>query len=99
MSGETHQRNLRDWLVFHRTAPIPKQMQRTRKGGAVTSPARTLVDLAGVCDDDVVARAMEHAFRWSIASADEVHQVLPKPPAQTQAGTSRVAQLLERRVI
>ncbi len=98
MSGETHQRNLRDWLVFHRTAPIPKQMQRTRKGVAVTSPARTLVDLAGVCDDDVIERAMEHAFRWRIASANEVHQVLRKLPAQRKAGTGRVVQLLERGV-
>jgi hypothetical protein len=96
MSGEAHQRNHGGWLLFHRTAPIPKQMQRIRKGVTVTSPARTLVDLAGVCNDDVVERAMEHAFRWRIASPNEVHHVLRKLPAQRKAGTGRVVQLLER---
>jgi len=98
MSGETHQRNHGGWLLFHRTAPIPKQMQRTRKGVAVTSPARTLVDLAGVCNDDMVEQAMEHAFRWRIASVNEVHHVLRKIPTERKAGTRRVAQLLERGV-
>jgi very-short-patch-repair endonuclease len=98
MSGEIRQRNHGDWLVFHRTAPIPKQMQRTRKGVPLTSPARTLVDLAGVCDDEVVERAMEHAFRWRIASVNEVHHVLRRIPTWGKAGTRRVARLLKRGV-
>ncbi len=98
MTGATRQRHHRGWLLFHRTAPIPKQMQRTRKGILLTSPARTLVDLAGVCDDDVVERAMEHAFRWRISSVNEVHHVLRKIPTEGKAGTRRVVQLLRRGV-
>jgi very-short-patch-repair endonuclease len=98
MTGATRQRHGRDWLVFHRTAPIPKQMRRIRKGVPLTSPARTLVDLAAVCDDDVVERAMEHAFRSRISSVNEVHHVLRRIPTEGKAGTRRVVQLLRRGV-
>jgi hypothetical protein len=98
MSGDAHQRNHAGWLVFHRTASIPKQMQRTRKGVTVTSPARTLVDVAGVCNEDVLEQAMEHAFRWRIASVNEVHHVLRKITTEGKAGTARVAGLLEQGV-
>ncbi len=98
MTGETRQRNHRGWLLVHRTAPIPKQMQRIRKGVPLTSPARTLVDLAEVCDADVLERAMEHAFRSRISSVNEVHQVLRRIPTEWKAGTARVVGLLEHGV-
>jgi hypothetical protein len=98
MSGECRQRNHAGWLRFHRTAPIPKQMQRMRKGLPLTSPSRTLVDLAGVSDGDVLERAMEHAFRWRIASVNEVHQVLRRIPSKRKPGTRSVTRLLEHGV-
>ena len=71
-------------------------MQRTRNGLPLASPARTLVDLAAVCDENELERAMEHAFRRRIASVHEVRHVLGRMPTQGKAGTGRVMRLLER---
>ena len=98
MSGRIHQRNHGHWLLFHRTAPISRQMQRVRNGVPLTSPARTLVDLAGVCREDALEQAMEHAFRRRISSVNEVHQVMRRIPSERIAGAGRVARLLERGV-
>ncbi len=95
MSGPI-QRHRVEWLLIHRTAPIPKQMQRIRNGLPLTSPARTLVDLAAVCGENELERAMEHAFRRRIASVDEVHHALRRMPTQGKAGTGRVLRLLEQ---
>jgi len=56
------------------------------------------VDLAGVCKEDVLERAIEHAFRRRLSSVHEVHQVLRRLPTQKKPGTRRVARLLERGV-
>jgi Protein of unknown function (DUF559) len=85
-----------EWLLVHRTAPIPRQMHRIRNGLPLTSPARTLVDLAAVCDDTELERAVEHAFRRGIASIHEVHHALRRMPSQGKAGTGRMVRLLER---
>jgi len=98
VSGETRQRKHCDWLIFHRTAAIPRQMQRIRNGVPLTSPARTLVDLATVCPENALERAIEHAFRRRISSANEVHQVLWRLPTERKAGTRRLARLLEQGV-
>jgi len=84
------------WLLPHRVASIPRQMQRTRKGVAVTSPARTLMDLAAVVDEETLQRAVEHAFRRQLASIGELRRVLRWMPARGKAGTGTMARLLER---
>ncbi len=84
------------WLLPHQVAPIPKQMQRTKNGVALTSPARTLVDLAAVVDEETLQRAVEHAFRRRIASIDELRRVLRWMPARGKAGIGTMARLLER---
>ncbi len=94
MSGPIQQHRV-EWLLVHRTTPIPRQMQRTRNGLPLTSPARTLVDLAAVCGEDELERAIEHAFRRRIASVHEVHHALRRMPTQGKAGTGRVMRLLE----
>ena len=98
LTGETRRRKHRDWLVCHRTAPIPRQMQRIRKGVPLTSPARTLVDLGAVCDDVALEQAMEHAFRRRISSVNEVHHALRWLPNEWKPGTRRVARVLEQGV-
>src|SRR5262249_49867464 len=98
MSGHFRQRKHRDWLVFHRTAEIPRQMQRIRHGVPLTSPSRTLVDLAGVYKEDVLERAVEHAFRRRLSSVHEVHQVIRRIPSKRKSGTLRVTRLLDRGV-
>jgi hypothetical protein len=83
------------WLLPHR-ASILRQMQRTRNGVAVTSPARTLVDLAGVVDEETLQRVVEHAFRRRLASIGELRRVLQWMPARGKTGTGTMGQLLER---
>jgi hypothetical protein len=95
MSGPIRQHRV-EWLVVHRTGPVPKQMQRIRNGLPLTSPARTLVDLAAVCGEDELEQAMEHAFRRRIASPNEVHHALRRMPTRGKAGTGRVLRLLEQ---
>ena len=84
------------WLLPHQVATIPKQMQRTRNGVALTSPARTLVDLAAIVDEESLQRAVEHAFRRRIASVEELRRVLRWMPTRGKAGTGTMARLLER---
>ena len=98
MSGETRHRKHAEWLVVHRTAPVARQMQRIRHGVPLTSPARTLVDLAGVWREEALQRAMEHAFRRRISSVNEVHHVLRRLPTKGRAGTGRLARLLDQGV-
>lgn len=83
------------WVVPHESAFIPKLMQRTRNGVALTSPSRTLVDLAGVVDDETLERTLEHAIRRGIVSVAEIRRILRLLPARGRAGTGKLAQLLE----
>lgn len=99
VTGETRRRKHRDWLVFHSTATIPRQMQRTRKGLPLTSPARTLVDLGAVSDDAVLEQAMEHAFRRGISSVNELHHALRRSRNKRKPGMRRVARVLARGVL
>ena len=84
------------WVVPHKTAFISRQVQRRKSGLAVTSPARTLVDLAAVVDPDTLQRAMESAFRRRIASASEVRRVLRYLPQSGRSGTGKARRLLQR---
>ncbi len=78
------------WVVSHLTAPLPREMRRTRCGVAVTSPARTLVDLAGVVAGNVLERAMEHALRRQLTSVRELQRVVQRMPVKGKRGTGRV---------
>jgi len=98
ISGETRKRKPGDWLVFHWTAPITKQMRRIRQGVPITSPARTLVDLAGVCREEALERAVEHAFRRGISSVNEVHQAVRRLSTPSKPGSRCLTRLLDRGV-
>ncbi len=86
------------WLVPHKTECMSRHVQRRKNGVAVTSPARTLVDLAAVVDEDTLQRAMENAFRRRIASVSEVRRVLRYLPERGRSGTGKAAKLLEQGV-
>jgi len=83
------------WLSPHRTDALPREMRRTRNGVPLTSPARTLVDLAGVVDDETLQRALEHALRRKIVSVPGIRRILRFVPARGRGGTGRVTRLLE----
>lgn len=83
------------WLSPHHTDALPREMRRTKNGVPVTSPARTLVDLAGTVDEDTFQRALEHALRRRIVSVPAIRRALGFVPARGKKGTGRVARLLE----
>jgi hypothetical protein len=83
------------WLSPHQRDAMPREMRRMRNGVPVTSPARTLVDLAGVVDEETLEQALEHALRRRIVSVPAIRRALGLFPARGRAGTGRVARLLE----
>jgi hypothetical protein len=83
------------WFVPHEIAPIPRQMRRTRNGVMLTSPSRTLVDLAGVLGREALREMVEQAFRRKIVSVAELQRVLRLMPAHGKAGIGTAASLLK----
>ena len=56
-------------LILHRTDRMPAADRSVRYGMPVTAPARTLIDLAGVVDDETLETALEDALRRGLVSA------------------------------
>jgi hypothetical protein len=83
------------WVAAHCTAPLPREMRRMRCGVAVTSPARTLVDLTGVVAGSVLERALEHALRRQLVSVPEMQRAVQRMPVKGKGGTGKVARLLD----
>src|SRR5499427_7948538 len=77
-------------------ASVSWVVPRRKSGLAVTSPARTLIDLAAVVDSETLQRAMEVAFRRRIASASEVRRALRYLPQSGRSGTGKARRLLQR---
>jgi very-short-patch-repair endonuclease len=71
-------------------------MRRCRNGLALTSPGRTLVDLAASAEESKLQRAMEDAFRRRISSPSEVRRALRYLPRAGKAGTGRATHALDR---
>ena len=85
----------RGWICAHRSPTLPRVERHSTKGLAVTSPSRTLVDLAGAIDESSLQRALEHALRRKIASIPSVWRALCSVPAQGRAGTGTLTRLLQ----
>src|SRR5713101_358825 len=90
LSAPHHLRTHVGWVVSHLRPPLPREMRRTRCGVAVASPARTLVDLAGVVAGNVLERAVEHALRRQLTSVRELQRVAQRMPTKGKGGTGRV---------
>ena len=90
LSAPHHLRTHVGWVVSHLRPPLPREMRRTRRGVAVASPARTLVDLAGVVAGNVLERAVEHALRRQLTSVRELQRVVQRMPVKGKRGTGRV---------
>jgi hypothetical protein len=83
-----------NWFVPHRVASISSKMRRMRKGIQLTSPARTLVDVARFVGRDALQRMIEDACRRRIASVGELQRVLQLMPERGKAGTGRLSRLI-----
>lgn len=82
----------RHGLRLHRL-PLDRREIRVRDGLPVSSPARTLLDLAAEVDDAELEEALAVALQRGLASADEVRAAISRTPGRK--GASRLARLLD----
>ncbi len=87
-----HGRNLRrDGIVVHRTRSLPAVERRTFGPLRLTSPARTLVDLAGTLTERQLTRAFDESQRLGLAERPEILAACER--AGSQRGTGILAAL------
>ena len=63
-------------VIVHRTRYLPERDVVSRRGLRLTSPARTLMDLASVLRRLPLERALEDALRRQIVTLDQIQQCL-----------------------
>jgi hypothetical protein len=71
-------------LIVHRTLVLPPQDVTVREAIPVTTPARTLADLAGMLDAPALARALEEAEKRKLLDVPSVLAVCAGRPGAAQ---------------
>lgn len=82
------------WVIAHKTN-VPKAQRRERRGLPVTSPSRTLVDLASHLSIDQREAVFATAFRSRLADQFELANLLKRLPPSGRKGTGIVSRYLE----
>jgi very-short-patch-repair endonuclease len=90
-----HRRPVVDWIRLYQVKVLPRGIRRLRDEIPVTSPSRTLVDLAVRPDLDLEGIWLG-AFRRGLASPREVEHLLSITPTRGKAGIARLRRLLRR---
>src|SRR2546422_2307729 len=72
-------------LVVHR-ALVPPAHSTREKGIPVTKPARTLIDLGGVCRAERVEQALDAALRQGLTSIAQLRRVLRQLEGRSPRG-------------
>jgi very-short-patch-repair endonuclease/predicted transcriptional regulator of viral defense system len=85
-------RRSRDGLVLHETR-LPPDERDEHEGIPVTTPARTLLDLAAVLDEHQLARACERAEALRLTSPTTLQELLDRYPKRP--GTPAIRRLIE----
>jgi REase_MTES_1575 len=93
----TKQPSPADWLILHKNSSLPPDEVRTLGPLAVTSPARTLLDLGAVIHPREVEHALEDAIRRNLTSWAELNQILARHAASGRNGVGVLRTLLEER--
>lgn len=78
----------RPGIRLHRIADLPREQVRIREGMAVTSPARTLLDLAAVLTPRALAIAFDRARDERAVSMSEIGSLLER--YRGRRGTKRL---------
>jgi hypothetical protein len=81
--------------VVHTTMYLPPIDRETRDGVAVTSPTRTIIDLAGYETAGRLAAAMDSAFRDGLSSEDLLHRRIAELRGRGRFGIPRLLGVLE----
>lgn len=62
-------------IRLHRTRSLPRECRALRHGLPVTSPARTLLDIAAVADRSLVEQVLARAVQDELVTSDEVRRL------------------------
>lgn len=86
------------WIQLHRPSRLPRAHVRTSvEGFRLTSPPRTIVDLATTdIDDEGLERIIEQGLRRGLARMDELNEMLAALPGTGRGSVSRLARILRR---
>ena len=79
----------RSGVVIHRVERLERAARAVREGFPLTSPARTLADLAGVLDRDELDAALERARSGRLVRPAEVLAAVARGPSRRGAGALR----------
>jgi very-short-patch-repair endonuclease len=89
-----HSRRVPGWIRLHRVRMLPEDETTTHDHIPITSPARTLLDLAGSAPAAEVEHAMIETLRRRLAGEAQIAELLARYPRR--AGTPLLRRLLER---
>lgn len=86
-------RRSRRGIRVHRTQTLHRRDIRRRQGLPVTSPPRTIIDLAAEASDEDLEEALAVAQMQGLASADEVRAAMHRAPGRK--GAARLVRMLD----
>ncbi len=84
-------------IIIHRRSSLPQAEIRRRKGIPLTTPERTLMDLAAIVERDRLEIALEDALRRGLTSNDRLHNLIQRHRSTRSAGIAPLRALLELR--
>ncbi len=87
----------RSGAVVHRSTRLPAHHLTSKGGIPVTTPARTLFDLARTTPDRAYDRAVEGALRQELCTVGALHRVVAELGGRGRPGTRRARAALEVR--
>ena len=85
-----------DLVVVHR-GKVDVNDRRMIGAITLTSPARTLIDLAGVLDDEDLTAVVEDAIHRGLTTAPAIHRRLEVLGSKGRSGSTRLRAILEER--
>jgi very-short-patch-repair endonuclease len=86
-----------DLATLHRTCSLPDAHVRRMEGIPVTSPARTIFDLAGVLHPGRTERALDNALGRRLTTVASLHRVTTDLSARGRPGSAVMRRLLAER--
>lgn len=86
------------WVTIHQVAHLERSDRAVVDGIAVTSAARTLVDLAALGSERTLEKLLDHALRHKLTTAKAVRWCLERLPARGRENVASLRELVADRV-
>jgi very-short-patch-repair endonuclease len=92
--SSTHKIRTRHGIVAHRVAKLPHCDLNRHEGLVVTSPTRTIIDLAGCVDEERLRIALDSALRQRLTSIAHLKRRLKELGTRGRRGAAAIGRLL-----